>query len=100
MAAEKCEVTRCGLCCFFSHEGRRGGACNQLSVNVGAQWAACSLAVSPFASKPKPVMGIADWAPVASVQEAPLHSLSQSISSRSEEAVVSSATPQLVPTST
>ncbi len=98
MAIEKCEVTRCGLCRFFSHEGRRGGSCNQLSVTVGAQWTACSLAVSPFTTKPKSVLGIADWAPVAVTREAvaPVSRSSKSIPSLSTVAAVSTTTLQRV----
>lgn len=59
MTAGKCEISRCGLCRFYSHEGRRGGVCDQLNVNVNAHWKACSLAVSPFASTAEQPVGIA-----------------------------------------
>lgn len=59
MTAGKCETTRCGLCRFYSHEGRRGGLCHQLNVNVDSHWKACGLAESPFVEKAKPVLGIA-----------------------------------------
>ncbi|MGD1897562.1 MAG: hypothetical protein ACFB16_11500 [Phormidesmis sp.] len=61
MTAGKCETTRCGLCRFYSHEGRRGGLCTQLNVNVNAQWAACCLAASPFSSAAEEDAGIAVW---------------------------------------
>ena len=50
MAASKCEISRCGLCQFFSHEGRRGGTCARLDVPVSSQWKACCLAIAPFQS--------------------------------------------------
>ena len=51
MAASKCEISRCGLCRFYVHEGRRGGVCSQLNVPVSSQWKSCRLAVSPFQSE-------------------------------------------------
>ena len=63
MAAEKCEQSRCGLCRFYRHEGRRGGICSQLNVPVNAYLASCCLAVSPFRSEsncePESIAGIA-----------------------------------------
>lgn len=63
MAAEKCGQSRCGLCRFYRHEGRRGGTCSQLNVSVSADLAACCLAVSPFHTEsgcePEDFMGIA-----------------------------------------
>lgn len=90
MTAEKCEVTRCGLCRFFSHEGRRGGSCSQLNVNVSAQWTACSLGASPFEHRSKPLVGIADWTPVVSVEEVASSTLKQSASSYPISAMASS----------
>lgn len=63
MTAGKCGTTRCGLCRFYSHEGRRGGLCHQLNVNVDSHWKACCLAESPFVTavaESTPVMGIAE----------------------------------------
>ena len=60
MAAVKCEITRCGLCRFYSHEGRRGGTCSQLNVNVDSHWSACALASAPFVKSEK-VVEIAEW---------------------------------------
>ena len=48
MTASKCEVSRCGLCQFYSHEGRRGGTCEKLSAPVSSRWKACCFAASPF----------------------------------------------------
>jgi len=80
MTAGKCGTTRCGLCRFYSHEGRRGGLCRQLNVNVDSQWKACCLAESPFVCEPKPVMGIAKLV-ANSVRELPVVSLdSESVS--------------------
>lgn len=58
MTAGNCKVSRCGLCRFYSHEGRRDGTCNQLNVNVSAQWKACSLARSPFSNLSENSVGI------------------------------------------
>lgn len=82
MAAGKCEISRCGLCRFYRHEGRRGGACNQLDVTVNAHWKACSLAVSPFVSTPKKTVGIKPeihhWVADISKEEPVLPALSAS----------------------
>lgn len=48
MAVSKGEISRCGLCRFYTHEGRRGGVCERLSAPVAASWTACELAASPF----------------------------------------------------
>ncbi|MGB3788196.1 MAG: hypothetical protein WA949_09305 [Phormidesmis sp.] len=61
MATSNCEITRCGLCRFYNHEGRRGGHCSQLSVPVSASWTACCLSDTPFPAKPQPASGIAKW---------------------------------------
>lgn len=77
MTAGKCETTRCGLCRFYSHEGRRGGLCHQLNVNVDSHWKACCLAESPFVRgvvEPTPVIGIAELVTV-STREASVVSL-------------------------
>ncbi|MEM9945948.1 MAG: hypothetical protein AAF810_07775 [Cyanobacteria bacterium P01_D01_bin.36] len=59
MAAEKCGITRCGLCRFYSHEGRRGGLCSQLNVNVDSSWKACCLGDAPFPGSSESTAGIA-----------------------------------------
>ena len=41
-------VSSCRYCAHYSHEGRRGGTCDSLNVDVQGAWAACSLAVSAF----------------------------------------------------
>lgn len=65
MAASKSETSRCGLCRFYMHEGRRGGMCSQLDVAVRADLTACCLAASPFSSASKATseatVGITDW---------------------------------------
>ena len=48
MASLKGGISRCGLCRFYAHEGRRGGLCSQLNAPVQSKWTACSLGVSPF----------------------------------------------------
>jgi len=50
MAVLKGGVSRCGLCRFYNHEGRRGGTCSQLNSPVSAKWESCRLAASPFKS--------------------------------------------------
>lgn len=65
MAALNCETTRCGLCKFYNHEGRRGGYCSQLSAPVNASWNACCLSAAPFMNGPvgssQSCSGIAEW---------------------------------------
>jgi len=78
MTAGKCEITRCGLCRFYSHEGRRGGLCSQLNVNVDAQWTACCLASSPFAPDKEEKAGITAWSASLPLQEPVLPVLNQS----------------------
>lgn len=41
-------ASSCRHCRFYGIEGRRGGYCQQLDVQVQGSWKACSLAVSPF----------------------------------------------------
>lgn len=43
-------ASTCRHCRFYGIEGRRGGYCQQLDVQVQGSWKACSLAVSPFSS--------------------------------------------------
>ncbi|MBW4495578.1 MAG: hypothetical protein KME26_21340 [Oscillatoria princeps RMCB-10] len=49
MSTSKCLASTCRNCRFYSLEGRRGGHCLQLNVQVQASWKACALAVPPFA---------------------------------------------------
>jgi hypothetical protein len=49
-AASSSQVSTCRYCRFYHLEGRRGGHCSQLNVNVQSRWAACSLAQSTFVS--------------------------------------------------
>lgn len=71
MTALKCGASRCGLCRFYSHEGRRGGQCSQLSAPVNSQWKACCLAASPFEETSqltlKPIAGITAWSASAHI---------------------------------
>lgn len=41
-------VSSCRYCAHYAHEGRRGGTCDSLNVDVQGSWKACSLAVSTF----------------------------------------------------
>ncbi|HEY9908200.1 MAG TPA: hypothetical protein V6D18_11430 [Thermosynechococcaceae cyanobacterium] len=38
----------CRHCRYYTPEGRRGGFCQQLNVEVQGSWKACSLALPPF----------------------------------------------------
>ncbi len=49
-AASSSQISTCRYCRFYHLEGRRGGHCSQLNVNVQSRWAACSLAQSTFVS--------------------------------------------------
>lgn len=49
MTFSKSIASVCRYCRFYTPEGRRGGQCNQLGVEVKGQWAACPLASPPFA---------------------------------------------------
>ncbi len=42
------QVSSCRYCAHYAHEGRRGGTCDSLNVDVQGSWKACSLAVSAF----------------------------------------------------
>lgn len=59
MTISKGGVSRCGLCRFYTHQGRRGGVCEQLNVPVAARWNACELAASPFRSEYRKAVAIA-----------------------------------------
>jgi hypothetical protein len=43
------QVSSCRLCQHYQVQGRRGGHCSKLDVNVQGNWDACSLAVPMFA---------------------------------------------------
>ncbi|TAF51198.1 MAG: hypothetical protein EAZ61_11160 [Oscillatoriales cyanobacterium] len=49
MSCQSCLVSSCRACRYYSHEGRRGGLCQQLGAPVSSQWKACSLAFPAFA---------------------------------------------------
>lgn len=42
-------ASHCRHCRFYTPEGRRGGHCGQLGVNVSGSWQSCDLSLSPFA---------------------------------------------------
>ncbi len=46
-------TSSCRYCRHYQPEGRRGGMCSQLGVEVQAGWKACSLAIPPFTSSQK-----------------------------------------------
>jgi hypothetical protein len=56
-------VAACRHCRHYVPEGRRGGSCQKLNVDVQGSWSACSFAVSPFE---------ADWHLDATVWQTPL----------------------------
>lgn len=43
-------ISACRYCRYYNSQGRRGGMCEQLSVPVQANWKACALATTPFAT--------------------------------------------------
>lgn len=43
------QVSVCRRCHFYNSEGRRGGSCQRLSVQVQGNWKSCQLAIPPFA---------------------------------------------------
>lgn len=48
MKNSNCPTQACRHCRFYTPEGRRGGHCQQLNVEVQGGWTACSLAIPPF----------------------------------------------------
>ena len=46
----------CRYCEFYQFQGRCGGYCHKLGVQVSSHWRSCPLALSPFA--PSQEMGI------------------------------------------
>ena len=50
MKNSNCPTQTCRHCRFYTPEGRRGGHCQQLNVEVQGGWTACSLAIPPFES--------------------------------------------------
>lgn len=42
-------ASACRSCRYYTPEGRRGGNCQQLGVQVRGGWQACSLAIPAFA---------------------------------------------------
>lgn len=59
-------ISRCGLCKFYRHEGRRDGRCSQLNAPVSSNWKVCGLAVSPFQVSDNSPVGIAKGSPAKS----------------------------------
>jgi len=47
-------ISSCRHCRFYRPQGRRGGQCEQLSVDVQGAWQACALVEPPFKSGPEP----------------------------------------------
>lgn len=67
MKAIKLLASSCRSCRYYSPEGRRGGACQQLGVPVRGNWKSCSLSLPPFApswEKLEDVWNLADATPV------------------------------------
>jgi hypothetical protein len=53
------QVSTCRYCRSYQVEGRRGGHCSKLNVNVQSRWSACSLAEPTFMRKLVPESGFA-----------------------------------------
>jgi hypothetical protein len=58
MKNASCSTQTCRHCRFYTPEGRRGGHCQQLNVEVQGGWTACSLAIPPFESAWENLEGI------------------------------------------
>jgi hypothetical protein len=48
MDAAQLGISCCQRCRYYTPEGRRGGHCGQLNVQVRGKWQACSLAAPVF----------------------------------------------------
>ncbi|WP_181357722.1 hypothetical protein [Stenomitos frigidus] len=48
METSHSQTSACRRCRYYEPEGRRGGHCNQLNVNVQGAWSACTLAIPLF----------------------------------------------------
>jgi hypothetical protein len=48
MNTRAASVSLCRYCQHYLPEGRRGGTCQQLNVEVESQWQACGLSAPPF----------------------------------------------------
>lgn len=71
-------TSACRHCRHYTPEGRRGGICDLLSVQVQSQWKACSLAVSPFGASWENITEIELW----QEQTAILHETAVTVSER------------------
>ncbi len=49
MKSQNFLTSACRYCRYYQPEGRRGGMCQQLGVQVQGSWKACALALPPFA---------------------------------------------------
>lgn len=52
-------TSACRYCRYYMPEGRRGGVCQQLGVDVRGSWKACALALPAFAPSWENIEGIA-----------------------------------------
>jgi hypothetical protein len=51
----------CRHCRYYTPEGRRGGYCNQLNVEVQGGWKACAVSLPPFSPVWENFQGIMAW---------------------------------------
>lgn len=49
--SESLGIPACRFCKHYTPEGRRGGSCSALQVNVDGNWQSCSISESVFESK-------------------------------------------------
>ncbi len=68
MSCQSCLVSSCRACRYYTHEGRRGGVCQQLGAPVSSQWKACSLAFPAFAPSWEHLEGLVNLTSLAATQ--------------------------------
>jgi hypothetical protein len=61
MKASATSESTCRRCRYYVPEGRRGGYCRQLGVNVQSNWKACAVAIPPFSPTWESLEGIMAW---------------------------------------
>ncbi len=61
MKSQNFLTSACRYCRYYQPEGRRGGMCQQLGVQVQGSWKACALALPPFARSWSGLEGVIVW---------------------------------------
>jgi len=69
MRQSSTSISACRHCQYYSPQGRRGGHCKKLNVSVKSHWAACNLAIPPFAATWKELESITAWTQKALLKE-------------------------------